>query len=58
MIKDVLESFDLLLFSEIALLLFTAVFAAVLVRTLRTDKKTIERHASIVFGDEPAGGDR
>lgn len=58
MIRDVLESFDLLVFSEIALLLFTTVFAAVLVRTLRTDKKTVARHASIVFGDEPRGGDR
>lgn len=58
MIKDVLESFDLLFFSELALLLFTAVFAAVLVRTLRTDKRTIERQAGIVFGDEPHGDDR
>lgn len=58
MIKETLLSLDVLLFAEIALVLFAGVFAAVTVRTLRTDRKTIERHASIVFGDEPRGGER
>lgn len=55
MIKEILARMDMLLFAELALVLFVAVFAAVTVRALRTDKKTAERRARIVFGDEPEG---
>lgn len=57
MIKEILHGMDLMLFTELSLVLFAAVFAAVLVRTLRTDRETTERRASIVFGDETQEGE-
>ncbi len=54
MIKEVLASVDLSVWAEASLLLFAAVFVAVALRTVLTDRKQTERHAAIVLSDEGA----
>lgn len=51
MIKEVLASTDLSVWAEVSLLMFAAVFIAVTVRTLMTDRDTTGRHANIVMDD-------
>ncbi|MBL4687938.1 MAG: hypothetical protein JKY37_25330 [Nannocystaceae bacterium] len=58
MIKEVLASTDLSVWAEASLLMFAAVFIAVTVRTLMTDRSTTDRHANIVMAkEEEAGND-
>ena len=56
MIKETLSGMDLLPFTEAALLIFFAVFAAVAIRTLRADRRLTDRQASVVFDDDEIGG--
>ncbi len=58
MIKETLAGMDLLPFTEAALLIFFAVFAAVAIRTLRTDRRLIDRQAAVVLDDDETGGTR
>ena len=53
MIKNVLESINVSLFAEIALLLFAITFVAIVVRTLLTRSEETRKQANIVLGDKP-----
>lgn len=51
MIKQLTEYLNYGLFAEIALVLFAAIFIAVVIRTLRTKSEITTRQAKIVLGD-------
>lgn len=51
MIKEVLNYFDASLFAEVAVVMFAAVFVAIVIRTLLTGKETTEQQANIVLDD-------
>lgn len=53
MIKKLISYLDYSLFAELALLMFAAIFIAIVIRTLRTQSDTTNRHAKIVLGDKP-----
>lgn len=51
MIKHVLNQFNAAIFAEISLLIFAAVFVAVVIRTLMTKSETANHHANVVLDD-------
>lgn len=52
MIKKLTEYLDYSLFAELALLMFAAIFIAVVIRTLKTRSDITNQHAKIVLGDQ------
>ena len=53
MIKKLTTYLDYSMFAELALLMFAAIFIAVVIRTLRTRSDITEQQAKIVLGDQP-----
>ncbi len=51
MIKHVLNQFNAAIFAEISLLIFAAVFVAVVIRTLMTKSETANHQANVVLDD-------
>jgi hypothetical protein len=51
MIKQVLNQIDVSLYAELALVLFSMVFVAVVVRTLLTKSEITNQQAKIVLGE-------
>jgi hypothetical protein len=51
MIKQVLNQINISLYAELALVLFSLVFVAVVVRTLLTKSEITDQQAKIVLGD-------
>jgi hypothetical protein len=51
MIKQVLNQIDISLYAELALVLFSLVFIAVVIRTLLTKSEITDQQAKIVLGD-------
>ncbi len=52
MIRDVITAVDLTVWAELSLLIFAGVFAAVSVRTLRTDRSLTDANARIAIREE------
>ena len=53
MIKKLTSYIDYSLFAEVALVMFAAIFIAVVIRTLCTRSEITNRQAKIVLGDQP-----
>ena len=53
MIKELTTFLDYSLFAELALLMFAAIFIAVVIRTLCTRSDITSQQARIVLGDQP-----
>lgn len=53
MIKKLTTYLDYSVFAEIALLMFAAIFIAVVIRTLSTRSDITRQQAKIVLGDQP-----
>lgn len=53
MFKDVLRAMDFTLLSQLALVLFFAVFIAVVVRTLLRPRQDMDKQAAIPLSDIP-----
>jgi hypothetical protein len=51
MIPETLARIDLLAWTEASLVLFLAVFVAVIIRTVRTDRSVTQQQAALVFED-------
>lgn len=51
MIKQVLNQIDISLYAELALVLFSMVFVAVVVKTLMTKSEITNQQARIVLGE-------
>jgi hypothetical protein len=51
MIKDLLNSLSYSFFAEAALLMFAAIFAVIVIRTLLTNKQSIHDQANVVLND-------
>ena len=52
MIKIALEQMNASSFAEVALLMFTGIFLAVVIRTLRMGREVTKAQANIVMGDQ------
>jgi hypothetical protein len=53
MIKKLTTYLDYSMFAELSLLMFAAIFIAVVIRTLRTRDEVTDQQAKIVLGDQP-----
>ena len=53
MIKKLTTFLDYSMFAEIALLMFAAIFIAIVIRTLSTRSDITRQQAKIVLGDQP-----
>jgi hypothetical protein len=53
MIKKITTYLDYSMFAEIALVMFAAIFIAVVIRTLCTRSDITRQQAKIVLGDQP-----
>lgn len=53
MIKKLTSFLDYSMFAELALLMFAAIFIAIVIRTLKTRSEITDHQANIVLGDKP-----
>lgn len=53
MFKDVLRAMDFTILTQIALVIFFAVFVAVTIRTWRRPKQEMDKQSQIPLSDEP-----